>query len=291
MQSYAQDALYLILSNIANNKPPSWCIEKLILPMYQGKPIVTLPLGTVGVLNLNYRTLQRVEGTNTTTPTSLTVAFGDQTTVSNFGILWATTSSALTLEVSDDSLTWTTVGTIDQAAVSGEWVWYDIPQANAYSYFRVTSVGALTAEDVFLGNTPVEIPMGVLNRDQYVQQSNKIFQSRPNSYWFQRDIPQPVLNLWPAPNDAATVAQLVLWRHRHIMDVGTLQQEIDVPQRWMEGIIAALAAKVAEETPEVEAALIPALEAKAIAAMDVAREGDNDGSPTYYQPYIAAYTR
>ena len=62
MQDYALDSLYLMLSELANIKTPSWCIEKIILPMYENQQIVTLPLGTVEVLNLNYRTLQVVTG-------------------------------------------------------------------------------------------------------------------------------------------------------------------------------------------------------------------------------------
>ena len=154
-----------------------------------------------------------------------------------------------------------------------------------------TAAGTLTYSQIYLANTPNEIPMGVLNQDQYVQQNNFIFPSRPNSYWFQRDLPQPILNLWPAPYLAAETCLLVCWRQRHIMDVGTLQQEIEVPQRWMDAIVAMLAFKVAEETPEVEAALVPQLEQRALVAIQAARDGDNDGSSMFIQPYIAPYTR
>ena len=70
MQDYALDSLYLFLSELANIKPPSWCIEKVILPMYENQQIVTLPIGTVDVLNLNYRVLQLLSGAETTTSTS-----------------------------------------------------------------------------------------------------------------------------------------------------------------------------------------------------------------------------
>ena len=70
MQSYALDSLYLMLSELANIKTPSWCIEKLILPMYENQPLVTLPVGTVEVLNLNYRTLQLLSGATVSTSTS-----------------------------------------------------------------------------------------------------------------------------------------------------------------------------------------------------------------------------
>lgn len=75
------------------------------------------------------------------------------------------------------------------------------------------------------------------------------------------------------------------------MDVGTLQQDIEVPQRWLDAIISMLAFKVSQETPEVDAELVPQLEQRAIIAVQMARDGDNDGSSTFIQPYIAPYTR
>jgi hypothetical protein len=146
-------------------------------------------------------------------------------------------------------------------------------------------------ETVFLGNTPTEIPFGVLNRDTYVAQSNKVFNGRPTTYWFQRDINQPVLNIWPAPNAQAEYAQLIVWRHRQIMDVGTLQQEIEIPQRWYDAIVMKLASRLALEIDIVDPNLIQLLTPLAAESLRIAWDGDNDGSAITIQPYIAPYTR
>jgi len=122
-------------------------------------------------------------------------------------------------------------------------------------------------------------------------QSNKYFPGRPSNYWFQRDLPEPVVNLWPAPFEAAEQAQLVLWRHRQIMDTQNLQQQIEIPNRWLEAIINGLAARVAAETPAVDMNLMPILEQKAAMSMQRAWDGDNDGSPIYIQPSIGMYTK
>jgi hypothetical protein len=124
-----------------------------------------------------------------------------------------------------------------------------------------------------------------------VAQSNQIFAGRPTTYWFQRDINQPILHLWPAPNLAAEGAQLIVWRHRQIMDVGTLQQELDIPQRWYEAIVSQLAFKLAQEIDVVDANLLVPLSQAAALNMNTAWNGDNDGSPTTIQPWIAPYTR
>jgi hypothetical protein len=292
MQSIATDALYLLLSELASVKAPSWCIEKLIIPFYEGQPDVTLPIGTVEVMNANYRSLQQVTGPETFTSTTYKVNFGTFTQVSTVGIKWLAAAVPVTFAVSDDDITWANVEVQTTAASTGEWTWTDITPARSYKYFRITAnSGTLSYETIYLGNTPTEIPFGVLNRDSYIAQANQIFQGRPTTYWFQRNINQPILHLWPAPNPAAEYAQLIVWRHRQIMDVGTLQQELEIPQRWYEAIVAKLASKLAMETDAVDMNLIPMLDAKAEVALRAAWDGDNDGSPTTITPNIGVYTR
>jgi len=291
MQSYALDSLHLMLSELANIRTPSWCIEKIVLPMYENQPVVPLPIGTVDVLNLNYRTLQPLTGSVTTTSTSYSVDFSSATTVNTVGIKWAAAAVAVTFEVSTDGSAWVQAGSSSEAATSGQITWTDISGALAYRFFRIVSVAPLSVTTVTLGNLPQEIPLGLLNRDAYVQQSNKVFSSRPSSYWFQRDLPNPVINLWPAPFAAAEQAQLVVWRHRQIMDTENLRQDVEIPQRWIEAIVNGLAARVAAETPQVDANLVPTLEGRAAVSLQRAWDGDNDGSPTYINPGIGAYTR
>ena len=291
MLANAKDALYTQLSELANGKPPSWCIERIVLPMYENQPIVPLPPGSVSVLNMNYRTLQLLSGTITQEPQLYQVQFDSATTVATVGIKWSCCSTTVSLDTSPDGVVWTQVGSQSGgAAGSPVWTWYDISAAKAALYFRITSNVPMDTLEVVLGNMPCEIPMGVLNRDQYVDQSNKIFASQPTTYWFQRDLAFPVVNIWPAPWPAAERAQLVVWRHRHVMDVGTLAQALEVPQRWMKSVIASLAATLAAETPLVDPALIPVLEGKAAMALQLARDGDNDGSPSFWQPSIGMYT-
>ena len=295
MQSYALESLYLLLSELANTKTPSWCIERQIYPFYEGQPIVTLSNGTVEVLNANLRTMQELTGPTVSLPTSYTVDFTDQDggagTVNSVGVKWLGAAVPLTFETSTDGIVWVTVGTQTTVASSGEWTWTDVIPARPKSFFRITSTSTLLMEQVYLGTMPQEIPMGSLNRDTYVAQSNKVFLGRPLTYWFQRDLPQPVMNLWPSPNLAAEHQQLIVWRHRHIMDTQNLQQDVEVPQRWLEAITSGLSARVAAETPSVDPALIGVLEQKWMMARQAAWDGDNDGSPTFINPGISCYTR
>lgn len=290
MQDYAQDALYLLLSDLANVKTPSWCIDRLLLPFELNNPQLMLPAGTVEVLNVNYRICQPLSPTVLIdTSSEYQVQFESASQVSVIGVTWIGAPVVLTVQTSSDALTWTTVATLPVvSAVAGDLVWSDLVNGSAV-YFRVTGTGVSATFQ--LQTLPQEIPLGPVNRDTYTAIPNKVFTSRqPTNFWFQRDRVNPVLNMWPAPNASAVASQLVVWRHRHIMDVGTLAQEIEVPQRWLEAIIDGLAARMAAETSTVDMQLIPMLETKAAQRLQVARDGDNDGSPTYIQPAISAYT-
>lgn len=288
----AKDQLYLLLSDLSNRGIQLWCIEKQIYPLYDGVGDVTLELGTLDVLNSNLRTLQQVTGINTDTSTSRTVFFPTPTFVTTVGIKWSAAGVPLSLQRSDDGVSWTTIQTETPTASAGEWTWFDLDSSVAAPYFRVLATsGSLGFSRIYLGNTPTEIPLARLSRDDYTNLPNKSFQSnRPLQFWFDRQVQRPVMHLWPVPNNSAEDYQIVLWRQRYIMDVGSMTQEIEVPQRWYDAIVAMLAAKLAMEYVEVDAQMIPMLDAKAKEALYFAQQEERDNSPMKILPNIAMYT-
>lgn len=291
--SIANDQLYLLLSDLANQGVPLWCIQKEIYPLYEGVPTITTINGTVDLLNTNLRTLQEVTGSNTDTSTSRTVDFGGATAVTTVGVLWSAAAAPLALEQSVDGLAWATIQTETPSASAGEWTWFDLDMSVPTQYFRVRATsGTLGFSQIYLGNMPTEIPMARMNRDDYTNLPNKSFQSnRPLQFWLNRQARAPVLNLWPVPNAQATVYQVVTWVQRHIMDVGTMTQEVEVPQRWYEALVAMLAAKMAMEMIEVDPQIVPMLDAKAAQALAIAQAEERDNSPIMIAPNISMYTR
>jgi hypothetical protein len=289
----ANDQLYLLLSDLANMGAPLWCIEKQIIPLYNGVGDVVLDTKVVDILNSNLRQLQTVSGVDTTTSTTHTIAFGGDTFVTTVGVKWLAASVPIALERSPDNIVWETIQTENPVATSGEWTWFDLESSVATPYFRVrATTGTLTFEEIYTGNTPTEIPLARMNRDDYTNLPNKYFQSnRPLQYWYDRLIPNPVMHLWPVPNSGADTSQLVIWIQRYIMDVGTMTQELEVPQRWYEAIVSMLAAKMAMEIVEVEVGMIGMLDAKAQQALYTAQAEERDNSPMTIAPNIAMYTR
>ena len=289
----ANDALYLLLSDLANQGAPLWCIQKTLYPLYEGVGLIPTIPGTVDILNSNLRSLQPVTGTNTDTSTARVVQFATPTPVTTVGVLWSAAAVPVEFARSDDGLTWSVIQTETPSAVAGEWTWYDLDSAIPASYFRVRATsGTLGFSQINLGTSPTEIPLARMNRDDFTNLPNKTFQSnRPLQYWLDRQSRSPVMNLWPLPNAAATTQQVVVWAHRHIMDVGTVTQELEVPQRWYETIVAMLASKLAMEFVEVDANLIPMLDAKAQQTLYQTQQEERDNSPINIAPSISAYTR
>ena len=291
--AFALDNLYLILSGLANRGLQLWCIEKKIMPFYEAQGLIELPNGIVDVLNTNLRTLQNVTGTITNTSNSSVTLFSTQTQVTNVGILWSGASTAVSFQTSDDGVTWTTVATESNPnQTANTYTWYDLEGSIPSFYFRTIAVsGNLNQSAVFLGNTPTEIPMARLNRDDYVNLPNKQFQGRPLQFWLNRQLNNPIMYLWPVPSAQFVTAQAIVWVKRYIMDVGTMTQEIEVPQRWYDAIVYVLAAKIAEETPTIDPQMLVVLDQKAQRSLLEAENEERDDSPLYLTPNIAVYTR
>lgn len=289
----AKDQLYLLLSSLANRGIQLWCIEKTVYPLYSGVAQVTTIDGTVDILNANLRTVSRQTGTDTSAVSYAQTQFASATIVTTVGIKWSGAAPTILVQRSDDGVSWTTVVTETPAASAGEWSWIDLPSAIASTYIRVyTAEPAVNIQEVYWGGTPTEIPLARLNRDDYTNLPNKAFRSnRPLQYWLDRQVRTPVMNLWPVPNTQAEYAQIVVWAQRHIMDVGNLQQEVEVPQRWYEAIVAMLAARLAMEFIEVDPALTPILDQKAEQALYYAQQEERDNSPIQILPNISMYTR
>lgn len=288
----AKDELHLMLSEWVAQQTPLWVIESKVYGMAAGDNSVDLGAGTMDVYDVNLRTTTDVGGSATDTSTSRTLAFTSATAVAVVGIKWTGAPVALTFERSDDGVTWTTVHTETPDVGAGEWSWHDMPTVVAASYFRVTGAAALSFSTMHFGNSPSETALGRWSRDIWFDTPDKTAtNSAPNSFWLDRQVAEPVLRIWPTPNAAAETSQLVVHRTRYIMDLGTLTQDVEVPQRWLNAVVAGLAARLALIQPEVPMDLASALDTKAAQALAVIQSEEYDASPVRLLPNFSCYTR
>lgn len=292
MQDIAKKQLYLQLSSFGNRGIPLWAIDKQVLPLTQGQQSVTTPVGTIDILNASYRTMTEIAGLQTTRLGGIQWTFSGPQKVVSVGV--ETTASVtynLVLEVSADGVTWMTARTTGATAfTAGEWVWFDIDGPGSYQYFciRDHAATALVLTSTYLGGNPYEVPMSRLNKDDFTQLPNKTVEGRPLQFWQDRQVDRPVMRLWPAAD--ATVAQIVIWRQRHVMDIGTLQQTIEVPQRWLDALTLRLAYRLAMRVPQVDPGRVQLIAPEMQQAETLAWSDERDNSPFRFVSNNTAYT-
>lgn len=153
----------------------------------------------------------------------------------------------------------------------------------------------LDVAEFFLGNTANEIPMPKINLTAYSNLPDKTFLSRPTEFWYDKQAAaqggQSILTVWPVPDTEFTFFQYVLYVKRQIQDIGTMIQEIEVPQRWYKFVIADLAVDLCVEIPEADMSRLPVLETERTKQSKDAWTGEDDGSPVRLTPRISVYTR
>ena len=293
----ALDCLYMILSAVANKGIPLWAIQPEILPLQGGKQSVSCPLGTVDVLNCNLRKLQRTTGTNSTSASEYITTLEDATRITSFGVKPGSSGVwSFEIQGSNDNFVVdieTLYIAIDETMTEGVWSWFDSENIMDFESYRVLAIPPTTQDvvDFFLGNSPTEIPLALINRDDYANLPDKTFLGRPTQFWYDKQRVNPIITLWPAPGLEYELYQLVLYVKRHIQDVGTLAQELEIPQTWYLAIVNRLAYELALEDKEVPAELVPLLKEVSDETWKDAWDGQSDAAPVKLVPNIGPYTR
>lgn len=312
----AKDLLWLFLSTIASKGIALWAVEKQIVPLYGYVQSVSLPMGTVDLLNVNLRSLSRPTGIYSSSEGDaddafdgdidtacvqinpngwIAVEYDSNTRLTSFGILPdADGEWDFQIQTSLDGVNWDTVYTgIAVDMVEQEWFWVDVQGVAPALACRLLATGTteLNVAEFVAGNNPNEIPLALMNTDNYDSQPDKTFAGRPTEYRYDKQRSQPIMDLWPSPAPEYTFYQLITRVQRYIQDVGTLTQEIEVPQRWYLAIICELARQLAYSIPEVKAEVMPDISREAENQLSIAWNGESDGSPTNLRIGISCYTR
>ena len=293
-QLSARENLFFLLSDLANRGISLWCVQKTVLGLNLNQTTYQLPVGTLDVLNVEYRTASFyaspvIAGTSAVSNTGSSLS-----AVTTVGLVASLSNVAtLAIETSADGVTWVPLSTVTLTLIAGQTYWVDLDNTTAAAYWRLreTVLASLPASAVYFGYGTRETSITALNRDDYVNLPNKASTGRPLQYWYDRQVTIPKLWVWPVPNDPT--AQLVVWNHRQIQDVGTYINLVEVPQRWFESVIFLLAMRICLELP---AASVPPdryglLKQEAMEHLTQAENGETDGAPIKVIANISGYTR
>lgn len=295
----ARENLYFILLNLSNRGLNLWAVEKKLLSLQPYKATYETAAGTLDVLNVVLSTPTLTSSVLSQTVVTPPVGPDEYTGAS------ATFSSAHIVRVGFSMLADFTgqVGVQTSTAVievlsanntyiAGVYYWVDVPTQHAVTEIQIVASGvpstAPLIEDIVVATAIYDIPLTIWSRDTYAALPNKNATGRPTCYFYEKKL-TPTLTLWPQPT--YPYIHLTLFQQRQPQDVGTLIQQVEVPQRWYDGIIWLLAAKIGFELPSVDPAHLTLLVQMADKMEFEAEQSETDGAPIYITPGISVYTK
>jgi len=289
----AKECLYMLLLNISNRGLSLWCVEKEFIGLQAGVKLYVTAPGTLDVLNVVYSQPQISTSSFTTIATGGVATLSAPASNVRLGVQFsAPYTGVLSLSRSLDGVTFTADSSSPRATYApGTTYWFELSDATPALAYKVESSAAPypSISSVVAAASVYDLPMTQWNRDTYAAMNAKDQQSRPSTSYFYEKKLTPELTLWPVPNNS--VDHLTLYRHRQPQDVGSLSQTLEIPQRWLDGFIWLLAARLCFELPSVDpqvATLVLGMADKQELEME---QSETDGAPMYLTPAIGSYTR
>jgi len=319
-----KQALFYILQNSVNRGINIWLQKIEVLGPQAYQQYLTMPYNVVDVLEANWiyidnpaiSTALPVDNANapvlfdqignasltsyatsTLSENYFGSSFQNQTRIFYVGFNayspGTTTTYNLDLQSSNDGVTWTTIQSLNPATLSDQqWYYETVTITQPFYYYRLNNRNTgstFSLRAIQFAQSQQVIPLARLNRTDYFSLPNKQFPgNRSLQYWFNRQI-DPQLFLWPVPNNNFQVFQFIL--ELQPQDVGSLTNELYLPDRWVPYIQAELSHKLALQLPNTDMTRITYLKQEAMQLRQDAEEEDRDKSPIYFQPNISYYTR
>lgn len=315
-----KQALFYNLQNLSNLGVNLWLLENMLLGAQTDQQILTLPKTVIDIREANWVYVQNMQPTaalpldNSESPNLFSQSLDNHatSTVSKnwFGAAYSpdqrvfyvgfnayvagngTATYNFVYETSDDGITWRTQQVLPETTLSdSQWAYFNVNITQPFAYYRLRETVATTfsLRQIVFSQSQQVIPLARLNRDDYWNLPNKQFPSvRSLQYWFDRTI-EPSMYLWPVPNNDFQMFQLIV--ENQMEDVGSLTNELYIPDRWLPSVQASLSHKLAMQLPNVDPTKIEYLERYADKLFLQASDEERDKSPIYFQPNISYYTR
>ena len=319
-----KQALFYVLQNSVNRGINIWLQEIVVLGAQTNQQVLPMPPNTVDVLEANWIYIVNpsfsatlpvsnpdvyslfdqtgnadldLYATTTLTDNYFGAAYSQGTRLFYVGFnAYAPLGSAtyeLDFQVSNDGVNWTTWESFPSVTLADrKWQYYGINTTETFYFYRLknrSTTETFSLRAMQFAQSQQVIPMARLNRTDYFSLPNKQFPSqRSLQYWFNRQI-DPEMYLWPVPNNNFQAFSLII--ECQPQDVGSLTNELYMPDRAIAYFQAALSHKLAMQLPGVDMSRVTYLEKLALDLRQQFEDEDRDKSPIYFQPNISYYTR
>lgn len=90
-----------------------------------------------------------------------------------------------------------------------------------------------------------DTPLTDLSRQEYDELPRKASQGAPNSYYVDQQRTTTTLYLWPAPDAGAAANTTIRYTYQRVMeDADDLNNDVDLPQEWLEALTYNLASRL-----------------------------------------------
>jgi len=128
-----------------------------------------------------------------------------------------------------------------------------------------------------------DVPMSRISIEEYMNTPDKDTQGSVSQYAIQRSSTQPVMYVYPTPDDSTL--QLVYWKIRYSQDINRFTETVDVPRRFLPALVYGLAwylclkkpaVALAEEAARLDRQKCLKLEEKYYALFEEAKGEDRD---------------
>jgi len=288
----AKECLYMLLLNLGNRGLNLWCVDKVLVGLQAGKATYLTPPGTIDVLNVVHTQPVFASSTFSVTVGGGVASLTDSANGLRVGVKFSSAyTGALTIGNSSEGVTYTTISSVaSNTYAADQYYWFDLPVIENKAYYTVQGFLPFPViSDILVATSLYDLPMTQWSRDTYSAINAKTQQGHPAiNYFFEKKL-TPLLTLWPIPDISTN--HLTLFIHRQPQDVGSLIQQLDIPQRWLDGLIWLLAARLCFELPTVDPALAQMVVSMSDKQVFEAEQGETDGAPIYLTPSIGVYSR
>lgn len=264
----ATRSLNFMLTEWINDGLPLWTIQQRMRGLTEGQTTYELPQTVSEVLEMNLRQTSRIlRGIPVASSGIAANAFDNnphtscQQTAENgyLGMMWRqvpalvqmvgmisqeTKIYQLSFQIKDGENFKTVLTIPKQEFPQGELLWFVIPapQKSTECLIQETGGAILNIQELYFESVVQDTVMTSLSRSEWMALPNKNQQGQPTCFYWDRTI-RPVLSVWPNPT--ASYKSLFFTCTVMMEDAGDLLNQVDVPSRFYEPLVAGLAAKLA----------------------------------------------
>ncbi len=304
--------------------PLSWTRKRMMISLYVGQPIYMMPKTITRIVDVSAIQPTRLNtgGTafssdggsaqNCFDPTatagcvqtapdgyiSYDYGLGNSQSVQYVGItpLASQAEYTLVVEYSFDNVNWFNVYTAPtQLYFANQIEWFVIENALNARVWRIreTKGATLSIQQIYFSQ-PTNVGTGdryltPLSYTEWMQIPTKNNQGFPSSYFFNKQI-QPTVTLWPVLSPAALGNQftnLLYTAYHYSQDVKALFQNVDIPQRFYDALVAGMSYRLAVKFAPEKA---QSCKQDAVDSFQLATLTDYENETLRFQPDFSAYS-